>query len=93
MIAKTQIHLVGPEVTVEKRYVRQRCSWCGFLLLDYDLERIQVPEGQGGPRPWKVGGWVEVGEGFAQSVDVNDDAFPNESCVGESVPLLKLVET
>lgn len=37
--------------------VRQRCSWCGAVLIDYDLTRIAVPVGQepGGPGMWETG--------------------------------------
>jgi len=43
------VHIGGDTVTVFGRYVRQRCAWCGKVLVEYDLERVAVPVGQEGP--------------------------------------------
>jgi hypothetical protein len=54
------IHITGVPAQVGP-LLRQRCAWCGTLLLDYDLTRVAVPEGQD-PQPGaeKVGGQVKV---------------------------------
>lgn len=41
-------HIAGPMITVLGRYMRQRCSWCGYVLDEYDLERVAAPKGQSG---------------------------------------------
>jgi hypothetical protein len=57
-------HIAGPDLTVSGRYLRQRCSWCGALLLDYDLANLARPlepgEDPENPEPWRPGTF-EVG--------------------------------
>lgn len=65
---ETVIHLAGQTITVDGRYVRQRCSWCGEILTDDDLSTLQVavPEGQSpadAPRGWEAGAWVAISPG------------------------------
>jgi hypothetical protein len=69
------VHIAGPDVTVGC-YLRQRCAWCGAVLVDYDLHRVAVPEGQD-PRPatWPVGELVAV-DGPASWVVGHDDGDP-----------------
>lgn len=54
------VHIAGPDVEVNGR-LRQRCAWCGTILLDVDLTRIAVPEGTD-PRPgtWQLGALIAV---------------------------------
>ena len=56
------LHLAGPEVEAQGRYLRQRCSWCGALLLDYDLASVSrtldEDEDPENPRPWRPGVWA-----------------------------------
>ena len=44
----TQTHIIGVEVLLDNRQ-RQRCAWCGAVLLDNDLSRmaakIELPDG------------------------------------------------
>jgi hypothetical protein len=37
------IHFPGPVVSFQSIY-RQRCSWCGALIQEYDLQRISIQE-------------------------------------------------
>ena len=39
------VHIAGNDVQVGSR-LRQRCAWCGAVLVDYDLANIAVPVGQ-----------------------------------------------
>lgn len=51
----TMVHIAGAVVQVGP-HLRQRCSWCGGILVDVDLSRISVPVGQEGDYPtWPVG--------------------------------------
>lgn len=33
------VHLAGPDITMNA-HLRQRCVWCGYVLIDQDLTRI-----------------------------------------------------
>ncbi len=65
------VHIAGPEVQVGPR-LRQRCSWCGACLADYDLRNLSfavaaedpdkpgpVPTDQK-PAMWEPGALVAV---------------------------------
>jgi hypothetical protein len=70
------VHLAGVDVFVEGRHI-QRCSICGFALINDDLARMAVPAGESDRRPsaWAVGSFVEVtGSNPQQSVLVSDGA-------------------
>lgn len=36
------VHIAGAQMVMFGRYLRQRCDWCGVILLEYDLERVMV---------------------------------------------------
>ena len=38
------VHIAGLDVTVSD-HLRQRCAWCGILLVDQDLTAVAVPAG------------------------------------------------
>lgn len=75
------VHIAGPNVTVGP-LTRQRCAWCGALLLDYDLDRIAVPAGQDpAPGMWPVGALVWVDGHVAAIVDhAGGNVLPSEAC-------------
>lgn len=75
------VHIAGEVVEVNAR-LRQRCAWCGAVLIDYDLTRIAVPEGTD-PRPatWLVGCLVGVDGPMKFSVEYEDgQPLPDEAC-------------
>jgi len=83
-------HLAGIDITVEGRFVRQRCSWCGELLISTDVTILAVPVGQDNTfRSWEVGAWVEVTTGNPTCYMVVDppaeDKFPDNSCIAKSL--------
>jgi len=55
------IHIAGVDITLHGTHLRQRCSWCGYVLMEYDLTRVAVPIGQD-PTPgrWEIGALVAV---------------------------------
>lgn len=72
-------HIAGQHVTINDRYLRQRCAWCGHILLDYDLHRVAVPTGQEGPpATWPVGALVTVDGGASWTTEV--DKLPDDAC-------------
>lgn len=77
----TITHIAGLDVQAG-RYLRQRCSWCGAVLSDYDLARVAVLEGLN-PRPatWTVGALVAI-DGIASWVVEHEDGaeLPADAC-------------
>ncbi len=73
------VHLVGSEITVDDRFVRQRCAWCGVALLDIDLEGPHKGES------FATGSWVAVdGDGLSK-VAVDGHHYPDGACVTDVV--------
>lgn len=75
------VHFVGIDVQIGT-LLRQRCAWCGDVLLDYDLERLAVPVGQQeGPATWPVGTLVEVDGNATWAVEHDAaDPLPENTC-------------
>lgn len=75
------IHIAGVHVRVGD-HLRQRCAWCGATLIDYDLTRIAVPEGQDPtPGTWPHGDLVLVDGGLSATVEHDDGAdLPDGAC-------------
>lgn len=82
-MSTTETHLAGPAITVDGRYMRQRCSWCGAVLLDYDLANVGVPEGQDGPSGWALDAMIRQSDHGAVSYVVE----PERSATGDGVKL------
>lgn len=84
-------HIVGCDITVNARFVRQRCSWCGELLVDADASAIAKPVAdiRGDETPaefvgvWPVGRLVRV-EGFnprCTELLPDDERYPDDACM------------
>jgi len=79
------IHFAGIDIRVNDQ-LRQRCGWCGAVLLDYDLTRVMVPAGgdRSAPATWPVGALVAVDGGMSHVISDADAArmteLPPESC-------------
>lgn len=50
------VHIIGVDVLVGARR-RQRCSWCGHLLVDDDLARMAWALNEDGTDPGPPPGW------------------------------------
>lgn len=49
-------HIASDHITINDRFLRQRCGWCGAVIIDVDTARMATPIGQEGPYPtWPVG--------------------------------------
>lgn len=73
-------HIALDVVWVNNRWMRQRCGWCGEILLDYDMDRLMVLEGDTSPPPsWPIGSIVMVEEKTLYYV-MNVPRLPNECC-------------
>jgi hypothetical protein len=89
------IHFAGIGIRIGN-LVRQRCSWCGELIEDFDLSLIMVrlkedgSPGEG-PRPWAEGALVSVekrGGGVTQKVvvgHVGDESIPAGTCAQKDI--------
>ena len=74
----TTTHIAAQHVTVNDRYLRQRCAWCGATLIEYDLHGVAVPEGQDPtPATWPVGALVTV----------DGDRLPDDACASNPLTL------
>lgn len=84
------IHIAGLDIQVGP-HLRQRCGWCGALLIDYALDRVAaaVPEGgsePGAPGTWAVGALV-ARDGNASWVVEHVDGEPLPTgCCGQLDP-------
>lgn len=98
---ESRVHIAGLDVQVGT-LLRQRCAWCGEVLIDYDLARIAVPVGQD-PRPstWKVAVLVEVEDGTSWVREyIDGEPLPPNACAvlvpchnaGEDGCVLHLIE-
>lgn len=75
------VHIAGHAVNIGD-LLRQPCAWCGDRLVDYDLARIAVPEGQSGPATWPVNALVLVDGGMKAVVkQPADGRLPVNACV------------
>jgi hypothetical protein len=74
-MSTTITHIAGPCLFFDQ-HQRQRCSWCGYLLIDQDLTRVGIPVGQD-PKPteWPFEAMVEVVEedGFTATRTLDED--------------------
>jgi hypothetical protein len=48
----TVTHIAGPALTYEGRLIRQRCSWCGAVLINMDLTMVATPDPNWQPSVW-----------------------------------------
>jgi len=77
--AKTT-HIAGEHITIEGRWLRQRCSWCGYVILDYDLSLTASNDGKG-PHVWTAGSLVDIsGVNPIYSALNQDDALSDTFC-------------
>jgi hypothetical protein len=63
-VSDTVTHLAGPDIEYNHEdgvVVRQRCSWCGAVLVDVKSWLVSVPVGQDSTiATWEVGRFVDV---------------------------------
>lgn len=76
-----QIHIPAQALRIGQQ-LRQRCAWCGVTLIDMDLSRVMVPEGQDPmPNTWEPGRLVAVDGRASYLVDHGDgDRLPPDAC-------------
>jgi hypothetical protein len=73
------VHVAGPCITFAGRWVRQRCVWCGHVLIDMDLARTANT-----PARWAVDALVHVdgSMSWVATADDNDEGrVPDRCCM------------
>lgn len=79
-------HIAGGQLNIHGRYLRQRCDWCGIILVEYDLERVAVPVGQPFlPAMWSTGALVRIDGHMSAEVEAVEESpgvfkLPMDSC-------------
>lgn len=75
-------HLAGVDVEVEGRYLRQRCSWCGVVLVDYDYTLTATPGEWTKPATFPIGKLVRVeGENPRVYAVLDLERLPDDACM------------
>ena len=78
----TEAHIAGLDVEIGP-YLRQRCAWCGTILLDYDLRRVavQTEAEDKSVGTWPVGEVIRVDGNMSSIVEHGGgDQLPEDSC-------------
>lgn len=74
------IHIAGVHMQVGP-LLRQRCSWCGASLLEYDRSRLGIPDQLLKIATLPVGAWVNVDGDLSTVVPhTAGDPLPAEAC-------------
>jgi hypothetical protein len=83
------IHFAGFSVQIGKRWVRQRCAWCGEIIEEADLCNLATHDGS----PWEVwaiGQLVEVKGPLRSAVPhVDGNPLPDGTCADALFPKKK----
>lgn len=80
-------HIAANDITIGGQRLRQRCAWCGAVLIDMDLTRVAVQAEPGEePKPpatWPVGGLVRVtgtAPKVTEALPEHIDRLPDDAC-------------
>lgn len=73
-----QMHVAGPPIQVDS-WLRQRCSWCGAVIINQNLELTAVPvepDGSAASYPtWEMGAVVAIDGGLSYVVAAPTEEF------------------
>ncbi|TDC63890.1 hypothetical protein E1258_09600 [Micromonospora sp. KC207] len=73
-------HIAAPHIIINDRYLRQRCGWCGAVIIEYDLAAVAVPAGTDPtPATWSTGALVAV-DGRASWAASATNRLPEDAC-------------
>lgn len=79
------VHIAGTRVQIGP-LLRQRCAWCGVVLVDYNVDNLAVPLGQDPtPATWPEGDLVLVDGWMSTHVPhVDGEDLPPNACGSRS---------
>lgn len=69
-------HIAGSQLNMFGIFLRQRCEWCGIVLIEYDLRLVAVQEGSDGPSMYPINSLVRV-DGHISAVIDNPEILPD----------------
>lgn len=74
-------HIAGLRIETGRGLVRQRCAWCGAVLVDEDLTRVafEADDPDKTIATWQPGAQVHV-DGDASWVHAEEAQLPDDSC-------------
>lgn len=76
-------HVAAQTITIDGRYLRQLCAWCGEVLIDYDLANVAMVVTPDDPNPtpatWPTGNLVRVDGNVSTTLDENEQ-LPDDFC-------------
>lgn len=86
-------HLAGTALTVDGRFHRQLCQWCGHRLHDMDLRNVAIEGSDTDWKPpeWEVSAWIRIDGPLQSVIRVDEGKMPPDSCMRDVSPLLKAV--
>lgn len=86
------VHIAAAPVEVGNQ-LRQRCGWCGAMLLDYDLCNLGIHVGDDRRPPmWGPGELVSVNGGASFVVEhIDGDDVPSNCCAAVDPAVTGLV--
>lgn len=93
-----KIHIAGLGLVIGGRFARQRCAWCGEILVDEDATLIASPDPSPRDPLWEVNALirVRVGEGVTAYERLEQtDLLPVDCCAyseTRTTPKLELVK-
>ena len=87
-------HLVGTAVHVDRRYLRQLCQWCGYRLIDVDLQNTATESSNNDTSypEWPVDKWVRVDGPMCSVIENDDNKMPIDSCMRDVSPRMRVVK-
>lgn len=80
-------HIAMTFIVINDRYLRQRCGWCGDVLLEYDLARVAVPVGTDAmPATWPQEALIRIDGNLSTATEVHG-ALPEDACARNPLTL------
>jgi len=72
-------HIAGIHINMDDRFIRQRCAWCGEVLIDEDISKIAfIGDSDSVLNVWPVGAFVRVDGRFSSVVE--QQQIPHDCC-------------
>lgn len=73
-------HIAGMPIALRDRWYRQRCAWCGELLIDGDVT-MEMSIGGGSPGCWEEGALVRLDGPASFTIGtIGEEPLPDDCC-------------
>lgn len=79
----SESHIAGLRVEIGEQYIRQRCAWCGTLMVEHDRSRIAFQDGDSTDLPtWEIGAVIRTDGNVTSIVEhVDGESLPDDACI------------